>query len=180
MRYVTLFIVLGMLMASCKPEEHTGIPVRPAPSFKGVDQNGQQFTSEALKGTPWLASFFFTTCQSVCPVLNAEQRTLVNEFGNKLKFVSISTDPSVDTGATLAAYAKEYGAVPGTWWMLNIPETEMRELSTKGFLLMDPKEPEMHSTRLVAVDAEGMIQGYFDSSDSLEMQRLRTWISSQL
>lgn len=156
------------------------IPARKAPVFTGTDQDGRQFSSSELQGKPWLASFFFTTCQSVCPMLNAKQKELVSRFGDKMHFVSISTDPTVDTGATLAAYAKEYGAVAGTWWMLNINESEMRKLSTEGFLLMDPKEPAMHSSRLVAVDASGMIRGYYDSGDSADIQKLTQWISSQL
>jgi protein SCO1/2 len=145
-----------------------------------MDQDGRMFTSKQLSGKPWLASFFFTDCSSICPMLNTEQKRLVKEFGSKLRFVSISTDPETDTGSTLHSYAQEYSAKSGTWWMLNMPIAEVRNLSTEGFGLMDPKEPSMHSTRLVAVDAEGQINGYFDSADSADLQRLRTWISSQL
>lgn len=170
-----------ILLASCAQKtDMPEFPARPAPLVTGVDQNGQSFSSSVLHGKPWLASFFFTTCESVCPALNAVQKQLVTEFGGRVGFVSISTDPETDTGATLAAYAKQYEARPGSWWMMNMPEDKMREIATKGFSLMDPKEPAMHSTRFVAIDAEGMIRGYFDSSDSAGIEKLKTWIHSQL
>lgn len=181
MRLSALVVVLCCVLAACTTEDESPqIPPRQAPAFTGTDQSGKPFSSEQLKGKPWIASFFFTTCQSVCPALNAEQKKLVDHYGGKVGFVSISTDPTVDTGQTLSAYATEYGAVSGTWWMITMPEQPMREIATKGFLLMDPKEPAMHSTRFVAVDGEGTIRGYFDSSSNADVQKLKTWIDSQL
>jgi len=180
MRFLYAALIVILLASCAQKTDMPEFPVRPAPSITGVDQNGQSFNSSVLHDKPWLASFFFTTCESVCPALNAVQKQLVTEFGGRVGFVSISTDPETDTGATLAAYAKQYDAKPGSWWMVTMPESEMREIATDGFSLMDPKEPAMHSTRFVAIDADGMIKGYFDSSDSAGIEKLRTWIHSQL
>lgn len=180
MRTLVLIGCVLLMQACSQQEAATGFPDRQAPSFSGTDQSGRAFTSAVLRGKPWIASFFFTSCESVCPALNLVQQQLVSDFGGKVGFVSISTDPEADTGATLSSYAAMYHATPGSWWMITMPEAEMREVATKGFLLMDPKEPAMHSTRFVAVDSEGSIEGYFDSTDSSSMEKLRTWIHSQL
>lgn len=148
------------------------------PMFQGEDQSGATFSTDAVKGRPWIASFFFTSCTTVCPDLNRVQADLHAQYSDRLSFVSISTDPERDTVGALAAYAQQYGAVPGSWWMIRMPLDSVRQLSTEGFALMDPKTPDMHSTRLVAVNADMTIAGYFDSTDSTHLARLRTWINS--
>jgi len=152
---------------------------RPAPLFDAVDQYGRPFRSSDMKGTPWIASFFFTSCETVCPALNTVQAGLQSEFGDRVKFVSISTDPDTDTQEALAAYAEAYGARKDTWWMVRMPLDSMRSVATTGFAVMDPREPAMHSTRFIAVNADLSIAGYYDSTDSTDLEALNEWISSQ-
>ena len=151
----------------------------PAPVFHAVDQDGQAFNSASLSGTPWVASFFFTSCQTVCPELNTIKSELHTEFGDRIKFVSISTDPENDSVEKLHEYAASFGATAGTWWMVRMPQDSMRQLAQDGFHVMDPSEPSMHSTRLVAVTANMTIAGYFDSAESKDMEALHVWMSSQ-
>ncbi len=176
---ILLLLAVVVTIGCSEANEEQPFPKRAAPSFAGVDQAGNQFNSKQLAGRPWLASFFFTSCQTVCPILNAEQQQLVQRYGARMRFVSISTDPNQDTGTVLREYAAQYGANPGEWWMIRMPLEDARKVSTTGFGLMDPQEPAMHSTRFVAVDKEGQICGYFDSTDSTDMHRLRSWINSQ-
>lgn len=158
--------------------EQQGMPKKSAPVFSGTDQHGNEFRSEDLKGQAWIASFFFTSCQGVCPKLNNVQAGLQKESGDKLKFVSISTDPDNDSVSVLREYAQRFGAIYGTWWMIRMPIDSVRYVSSKGFALMDPREPAMHSTRFAAVDEEMNIVGYFDSEDSTDVTRLKSWINS--
>lgn len=145
-----------------------------APVFHAVDQNNNTFSSDKLKGKVWLASYFFTTCETVCPILNAHTKRLQEEFGSAVTFVSITTDPETDTIARLKEYATAIGAKDTIWYMLRMPEQQMREVAERGFKLMKPETPEMHSTRYVLVDKDMNIRDYFDSEDSAEMNRLRT------
>ena len=147
---------------------------RPAPVINGIDQNGNAFRSTQLHGSYWLASFMFTTCQTVCPALNTIQSELAATYGPRgLRFVSISTDPDNDTPAALSAYAERYKAKTGTWWMLNMPIDTVISVATRGFAVMAPEHPDMHSTRFVLVDAQQQILDYFDSADTTEIRRLR-------
>ena len=186
---IALIFCAAALVTACGSEAEEEIAVGgstgavneisfPAPSFTAIDQNGEEFSSESLKGQRWVASFFFTSCQTVCPRLNDVQRGLQDEFSD-MKFVSISTDPQTDDVAALRAYASEYGAIDGTWWMVRMPQEEMRSVASEGFKLMDPQDPAMHSTRFVAVDADMSIAGFFDSEDANEVEELKAWMRSQ-
>ena len=185
------FVISAILMmVGCSTEEKIGeggVDERNAaqtinkiaPEFRAIDQAGAEFSTEMVKGKPWIATFFFTSCTTVCPALNDVQQQLVKEFGNKVRFVSISTDPENDTVEALAEYAKRYGAVTGTWWMVRMEADSMQRLASDGFGVMKPESPEMHTTRLVAVDASMNIVGYFDSTEEASLTQLRKWINSQ-
>lgn len=154
---------------------------RPAPLVTGTDQDGNVFTTSALNGSYWLASFMFTTCQTVCPALNSVQADLANTYASKgLRFVSISTDPDNDTPEALRAYASRYRAMTGTWWMLTMPIDTVMHVATRGFAVMGPETPDMHSTRFVLVDRNQRIHDYFDSADSAEVVRLKRTLDSLL
>ncbi len=141
--------------------------------FTAVDQRGATFTSSSLTGKYWLGSFFFTRCQTVCPALNRVKSRIQREFGTKLSFVSISSDPEFDTPEVLAAYAQEYAQEGGAWWFVRMPKDSMLAVASQGFGLISPAEPEMHSTRFVLVDPAMQVRGFYDSEDTAAVAKLR-------
>lgn len=177
---------LFILLVGCEqPKEQGGAdasnttvqlrgPMRDVPEFHGVDEQGRPFAATSMKGRFWLASFFFTSCESVCPALNTVQAELQREFGSTIRFVSITTDPDNDTQEQLLAYAERFGARKGTWTFVRMPTDSMRALAVRGFTVMEPTDPSMHSTRFVLVDDQMRIRDYFDSADTAEVARLKT------
>lgn len=150
------------------------LPVyRSVGSFSATDQRGAPFTSTLLKGTYWLGSFFFTRCQTVCPALNRVQAQIQREYGTKLSYVSITSDPDFDTPQVLAEYAAEYAQVGGSWWFVTMPKDSMLKVASDGFGLISPAEPEMHSTRFVLVDPHMQVRGFYDSEDTAAISKLR-------
>ena len=106
--------------------------IAPAPATSLIDQAGQRFRLESLRGKAVVVSFVFTTCNGTCPTTT---RTLVR-VQNRLKaaglwhtdveFVSISLDPARDTPEVLKQYAKSFGADRSGWHFLtgSPPEVE--------------------------------------------------------
>lgn len=187
---IAVYLLGAMLLTACSEQAEKESPDvvqgnasidRPAPVVTGMDQDGKTFTTSALNGSYWLASFMFTTCQTVCPALNSVQADLAKTYASKgLRFVSISTDPDNDTPEALRAYAGRYGATTGTWWMLTMPIDTVMHVATKGFAVMGPEKPDMHSTRFVLVDRNQQIHDYYDSADSAEVVRLKRTLDSLL
>ncbi len=171
-----------LLAAACTPSEQQqpkgsaidSLPVlRTVGLFSGIDQNGNEFSSESLKGTVWIGSFFFTSCSSICPALNRVQMDLQREFAKSVRFVSISSDPETDTPPVLKEYAAEYGARNGVWWMLAMPHQSMLSVASTDLGLIAPTEPDVHSTRFVLVDTAMRVRGYYDSADTAQVALLR-------
>ncbi len=184
---LTVVALVTTVLAACTPKaaerqpaadpEGVHAPMRKAPVVRGTDENGREFSSTVLNGKWWIASFFFTTCPSVCPALNTVQAGLQKEFGDRIRFVSITTDPETDTPEEMKRYGEGFGAKQGIWHFVRMSADSVRELSVKGFALMDPVEPEMHSTRFVLVDGEQRIRDYFDSADTARVAQLKTILS---
>jgi cytochrome oxidase Cu insertion factor (SCO1/SenC/PrrC family) len=185
-RYVSFASVAILMVAlqACTPSTQDAVeqqeqvrdtlPVyRVVAPFTAVDQRGAVFTSSSLAGKYWLGSFFFTRCQTVCPALNRVKSRIQREFGTKLSFVSISSDPEFDTPEVLSAYAQEYAQEGGAWWFVRMPKDSMLTVASQGFGLISPAEPEMHSTRFVLVDPAMQVRGFYDSEDTAAVAKLR-------
>lgn len=114
---------------SKSPANHSTSANVKAPDFMLLDQDNRKFASETLRGKVVALNFIFTTCTDVCPIFTANlaqlQRTLNDRYGSELFFVSITTDPEVDSPKVLKAYAKRYSADFKNWVFLTGSEAEL-------------------------------------------------------
>ncbi len=148
--------------------------------FKLVDRSGRAVTAAELRGRPWVADFVFTRCAGICPVLSTAMSRL--QRTTSVRLVSVSVDPAHDTPEVLRAYAERYGATGDRWLFLTGPREEIYRLVRDDFRLaiseappeqkVDPGELVTHSDRLVLVDGEGRIRGYYHGTDDAEVWRL--------
>ncbi|MGB0789482.1 MAG: SCO family protein, partial [Marinirhabdus sp.] len=94
------------------------------PQFRFTDQNGETVTNKTYEGKIYIAEFFFTTCPSICPIMNKNMVKVQNEFyGNpNIGFASFTIDPAYDTPSVLKQYAKAYGIVNPNWHLLTGPK----------------------------------------------------------
>jgi protein SCO1/2 len=125
---LVLFIVCGSVMAqeSVQPSPQTTAESPGKKYFTDVvlvNQNGEKmrFYSDLLQNKVVVINSFFATCTASCLPLNRNleklQKALGEHMGKEVYFVSISVDPTVDTPASLNAYAKKLNAGPG-WYFL--------------------------------------------------------------
>jgi protein SCO1/2 len=148
------------------------------PAFSLVDQDGRAFGSSELAGQVYVVSFFFTRCPSICPLLMHAVRRLQDEYDDRrvkgIHLVSISVDPEYDTPQRLAEYARQIGARAERWTLLTGDRDAIRTLAEDGFKVPvgtpeSTGSPGMmdiaHTGRLVLVDAEGRIRGYYETTD---------------
>jgi protein SCO1 len=140
------------------------------PDFSLTNQSGKSITTADLKGKVWVADFFFTSCQGVCPVMTARMSKLDKSLGEKgLHLLSISVDPTTDTPEKLTEYAKNFEA-KDNWQFLTGEKAKIIDLSVKGFRLSLGEDPMSHSQRLVLIDSRSHIRGYYSIDRENEMQ----------
>jgi protein SCO1/2 len=140
------------------------------PSFQLTDQAGQPFDNARLAGAPWIAGFIFTSCRDTCPMITARMASLQKTLaGTPVHLASFTVDPAHDTPEVLADYGRRAGADFARWSFATGPIERIQALVTGGFKLTmlggDPKAGEgeiLHDERLVLIDGQGRIRGYYD------------------
>lgn len=156
------------------------------PAWKLTNENGKDFLGESLKGKIYVADFFFTRCETICPKMSTELTRVQDTFlqNDDVQFASFSVDPSHDTPEILREYAKKYDAKSGKWHFLTGTKSQIYPLAIKGYFvpvadaseydkaIKTPDETFIHSERLILVDKEGHIRGFYDGTDKKEVDRL--------
>ena len=94
--------------------------IGPAPSFELTDQNNIKVSNETYKGKVYVLEFFFSTCPSICPIMNKNMVSIQNEFFGNPNFgiASITINPEYDTVAVLKEHANLIGVKSSNWHML--------------------------------------------------------------
>jgi protein SCO1/2 len=117
--------------ASSTSKNLSAVNVR-VPDFVLMNQDNERFDSVRLRGKVVALNFIFTTCSDVCPIFTANlaqvQRALNGRYAESIFFVSITTDPEVDSPKVLKAYAQRYGADFKNWAFLTGPEAELKRV----------------------------------------------------
>ncbi|MGH7886672.1 MAG: SCO family protein [Candidatus Binatia bacterium] len=103
-----------------------------APDFILMNQDHQRIESSALRGKVVVVNFIFTTCTDVCPLFTANlaglQRKLNDRYSDRLFFLSVTTDPAVDSPKVLKSYAQRHGSDLKNWAFLTGSQAELQEV----------------------------------------------------
>jgi protein SCO1/2 len=140
------------------------------PDFEFTNQDNKTITNSYFVGKVHVVEFFFTTCPSICPIMNRKMVDIQNEFYGNQEFAiaSISITPDIDTPEVFKQYAKDNNITSRTWQMLTGKSQDyVYALSNNGFKLYAGKtEGEHggfeHSGLFALVDKEGNIRSRKD------------------
>lgn len=143
---------------------------RKVPAFEFINQEGKTITNKDYEGKVYVVEFFFTSCPTICPIMNKKMVTIQNEFMGNPNFgiASFSITPEIDSPQVLKNYAKRYGINHVNWHLLTgKPEEEVFDLSNEGFKLPVGKGIEdhggfYHSGLFALIDKDGYIRSRYD------------------
>jgi protein SCO1/2 len=139
------------------------------PDFQFINQNGDSISNKDYLGKIYIIEFFFTTCPSICPIMNKNLVGVEKAVGDNKDFgiVSITIDPKHDTPAVLKQYAENYGVDNTNWNFLTGERDKIYELANKGFGIFANEDDSVaggfaHSGMFALVDREGYIRSRLD------------------
>ncbi len=171
-----LFLVSVFLVVVFGKSHSEPLPLLGAVTgFQLKDSQGNPYSSSKLKGKVTIADFFFTSCRGVCPLLTQQMGRLQRRFAGSPEFylVSFTVDPENDTPEVLDAYAKKNHLALNNWALLTGPREDIRSLFFDQLKIALPDDPLTHSDRLVLLDPDLNIRGYYSLSDPDSLQKLR-------
>lgn len=152
--------------------------------FVLVDQDGKKVSFANYDKKIIVASFFYSNCPNVCSVVNKNLSDLAGVYRkNKMvNFVSITVDPEHDTSPVLKKYADGFESKQ-KWSFLTGDTSTIYNLARKGFLVDALKADDgsfIYSDKLILIDAEHRIRGYYSGTSIPELTRLNDEIKVQI
>jgi len=174
--------ILALIVIDMANTSRRDLPILgTVPDFQFTERSGESFANYNMQGKIHIVNFFFTTCVGPCPIMNARVAELYQKYSttDQVRFVSISVDPKRDSLAVLQKYAKDMGVVDSRWLFLRGEIEEVHRVSEKGFMLAGDL-PTIHSTKLILVDKNLKIRGYYDSFDDENLRLLTTHVRELL
>lgn len=152
-------------------------------NFSFLNQDGKKITQKEVEGKVYVAEYFFTTCKSICPLMNTQMKRVQERYSSvkNLKILSFTVDPEVDSVEQMKSYASGHGAIPGKWHFLTGDKKELYSLARKSFFILKPAEAQnlgdggsdfIHTNNFVLVDREGRIRGYYNGTSHEEVDKL--------
>jgi protein SCO1/2 len=150
--------------------------------FIGENQLGETISlNNTLKGKVLVINFFFTRCNTICPRLSHSMAALQKAFrkdpkkaqsmDKDVQFISISTDPTADSIPAIRAYSDAYHANHDRWYFLRSSAAEVFRFASKDLGLAASSHLEgidafQHTEKIIIIDKDRYIRGYFDGLDS--------------
>ena len=139
------------------------------PNFKFINQNGKSISNNDYLGKVYIVEFFFTTCTTICPIMNTNLVHIQNSFTAFPNFgiASFTINPEFDTSEVLKLYAKENDINNLNWNLLTGDRSDIYKLANEGFNLYTAASSDFvdgfeHSGYFAIIDKEGYIRSRVD------------------
>ena len=147
--------------------------------FSLVNQNGEKVTNENYRDKIYIADFFFTTCQGICPIMKENMIILQDKYkdDNQVYLLSHTVTPEIDTKEVLKKYSLEKGVVDSKWNLVTGENKQIYELARKSYLCVktdgDGGPYDMiHTENFILIDPDRRIRGFYDGTDQESMNAL--------
>ena len=146
--------------------------------FSLTNQEGQTITQDTYDGKIYVTDFFFTTCQTICPLMTSNMLELQDKLQDnpEVLLLSHTVMPEIDNVQQLKKYAKEKKIDSNKWNLVTGAKKEIYTLARKQYLTAkeNPDDPLglVHTENFVLIDAQKRIRGFYDGTLAQEMDRV--------
>ena len=146
--------------------------------FSLTNQNGETVTQSKYDNKIYVADFFFTTCQSICPIMTKNMKDIQDKLikDSEVLLLSHTVFPEIDSVEVLKKYAVENQVIDSKWDLVTGDMKEIYDLARKSYLAAKDNsfgEYEMiHTENFVLIDKKKQIRGFYDGTNKEEIDRL--------
>ena len=147
--------------------------------FHLINQNGETITSANYNNKIYVTDFFFTRCQTICPVMTNNMAKVQKVFteNEEIMFLSISVTPEMDSIPILKEYAVKKGVIDSKWNVTTGNKKHIYELARKSYFAVVEEgdgglQDFIHTTKFILVDKQKQIRGVYDGTANDDIDRL--------
>lgn len=146
--------------------------------FSLINQNGDTITEAFYDDKIYVADFFFTTCQSICPIMTKNMKEVQDKLINdkEILLLSHSVTPEIDSVEQLKRYAISNQINDDKWNLVTGDKKQIYNLARKSYLAVedDPlgNYDMIHTENFILIDKKKQIRGFYDGTLGSEIIRL--------
>ena len=147
-------------------------------NFSLINQNGDTITEAFYDDKIYVADFFFTTCQSICPIMTKNMKEVQDKLINdkEILLLSHSVTPEIDSVEQLKRYAISNQINDDKWNLVTGDKKQIYNLARKSYLAVedDPlgNYDMIHTENFMLIDKKKQIRGFYDGTLDSEITRL--------
>ncbi len=147
--------------------------------FSLLNQNGETITQKDYQNKIYVVDFFFTRCPSICPIMTNNMGKIQAAFeeDERVKLLSISVTPKLDSIPVLKEYALKKGVIDSKWNITSGDKKHIYNLARRSyFAVVDEGDGGLqdfiHTPNFILVDTKKQIRGVYNGIKDEEIKRL--------
>ena len=147
--------------------------------FKLINQNGKTISQNDYSNKIYVTDFFFTTCQTICPIMTDHMAQIQKEIlnDNEIMLLSHTVTPEIDTVAQLKRYARKKGVNDTKWNLVTGDKKQIYELARKSYLAVKDHGngdafDMIHTENFMLIDKKRQIRGFYDGTKQEDINEL--------
>lgn len=147
--------------------------------FSFTDQDGNTVTNTTFKNSIYVTDYFFTTCHSICPIMSNQMERIYTTYkdNDEVKFLSHTVDPEIDSVEQLKRYSLKHNADSKQWKFVTGDKKHLYDIARSAYYL-DAQQGDggpddfIHTQNFALIDKNRHIRGYYDGTDSSDVNQL--------
>jgi len=196
-----MFIALAVIfLQSCKSTSDSKLPIlgnrepiektvdgktvvdtiyQTIPPFSYLNQDSVMVTDKDFDGKIYVSDFFFTSCNTICPIMHRNMLDVYKKFKDnpKVKFLSHSIDIKYDLPSRLKTYATKLGVEGNQWEFVHGSRDSIFNIAAKSYLVSafeDSSDPQglVHQGWFILIDTKKQLRGAYDGTKADQVKQL--------
>ena len=149
--------------------------------FAFTNQDGKKVTEQDVAGKVFVAEYFFTTCKSICPIMNTNMKIVYERFKNEKDFLILAhtCDPGTDSVERLKKYADSLNVDTDKWIFLTGTKDSLYRQARHSYKIDDPNNNPLsnevdflHSQFFSLVDKKGNVRSIYEGNERKDVERM--------
>ena len=149
--------------------------------FAFTNQDGKKVTEQDVAGKVFVAEYFFTTCKSICPIMNTNMKIVYERFKNENDFLILAhtCDPGTDSVERLKKYADSLNVDTDKWIFLTGTKDSLYRQARHSYKIDDPNNNPLsnevdflHSQFFSLVDKKGNVRSIYEGNERKDVERM--------
>ena len=200
MKKLLYFAIISIVLQSCSNQSDSKLPIlgnrepvekivdgktvvdtiyQTIQPFSYFNQDSILVTEKDFDGKIYVADFFFTSCNTICPIMHRNMLDVYKKFKDnpKVKLLSHSIDIKYDLPSRLKIYATKLGIEGNQWDFVHGSRDSIFNIAAKNYLVSafeDSTDPQglVHQGWFILVDTKKQLRGAYDGTKADQVKLL--------